>query len=483
MEDQFDEELRDYIRKVFEDNEDPSASEGWSLLRKKFPAKKRRRAVIWIYWSAAAVLLLFIGIGLWRYNGGYKPGLAGITKPKAAKGTTLMAAATDSQNNRFTLKQPAKQLAKQPSERLSKQPANQQSIHLYSQPYQQPIVGKKSSGTQLVFGPVKNNPAQTNANNINAPALANTGEKIVSNGATNIAIAATGSSDTPKRVMLPATSTSAPQIASNIGPKVKQPATPVKRADTPSRATMLMFAQNTPEKKKDRESTPIVRLGVYAATYYSYADGSSGQGNLGAGVTAELRLTKHLKLVSGLGINRNSLIFNNSIPTSTAQSNTLPAFYSVNSNSGPALSSAASYSSKDQLTVASIPDFKNYDASLYAIDIPVNLKYEFSPKLYIMTGVSSGTYINETYTYKYNYLAVPSPNLQQTRASTSTQNFNSYYFGKIVNFAFGFGYPVGRNNLIIEPFLKYPLDGLGTQNIRFGSGGINFKFNFPTGNK
>jgi hypothetical protein len=50
----------------------------------------------------------------------------------------------------------------------------------------------------------------------------------------------------------------------------------------------------------------------------------------------------------------------------------------------------------------------------------------------------------------------------------------------MLNLAIGFGYPVGNNRLILEPFLKYPLDGLGSQNLRFGAGGINLKFNFPT---
>jgi len=40
---------------------------------------------------------------------------------------------------------------------------------------------------------------------------------------------------------------------------------------------------------------------------------------------------------------------------------------------------------------------------------------------------------------------------------------------------------LGKNHLVIEPFLKYPLNGLGDQHILFGSGGINLKFNFDAG--
>jgi hypothetical protein len=70
MDDQLDNDLRDRIREVFDDFEHPSADEGWLLLREKFPEKQsKRRAFAWIWWgSAAAVLFIFLGIGLWIKN-------------------------------------------------------------------------------------------------------------------------------------------------------------------------------------------------------------------------------------------------------------------------------------------------------------------------------------------------------------------------------------------------------------------------------
>jgi hypothetical protein len=136
--------------------------------------------------------------------------------------------------------------------------------------------------------------------------------------------------------------------------------------------------------------------------------------------------------------------------------------------------------------VASVPSLKNYDANMVGLDIPLNLKYDFNPKkydFYVLAGLSSGTFINETYTYQYNYPALFSPSLQQIQNQTSRNNFDSFYFAKTLNLAFGIGYPLGKNHLILEPFLKYPLDGLGSQNIRFGAGGINLKFNFQQSKK
>src|SRR5579863_898925 len=65
MDDQFDKDLKKRIREVFDNYEDTSADKGWMLLREKFPEKAKKRPVAWMWWSsAAAVLLLFLGI-LW----------------------------------------------------------------------------------------------------------------------------------------------------------------------------------------------------------------------------------------------------------------------------------------------------------------------------------------------------------------------------------------------------------------------------------
>ena len=58
MDDQIDDKLKKRILEVFEDFEAPSADEGWLLLRQKFPEKKDRRPAAWMWWSAAAAIVL-----------------------------------------------------------------------------------------------------------------------------------------------------------------------------------------------------------------------------------------------------------------------------------------------------------------------------------------------------------------------------------------------------------------------------------------
>src|SRR5438045_2580090 len=70
MDEQFDKKLTDHIRGVFDNYEHPAdADAGWKELRKKFPAEKGNNKAAWLWWSsAAAILLVALGLGLWVKN-------------------------------------------------------------------------------------------------------------------------------------------------------------------------------------------------------------------------------------------------------------------------------------------------------------------------------------------------------------------------------------------------------------------------------
>ena len=247
----------------------------------------------------------------------------------------------------------------------------------------------------------------------------------------------------------------------------------IDKPKQPAKSIANMLAENqTGTTKKLDEKSKLVHFGVYAGSYFNYAKGSNNQVNAGMGVTADIKITGNLKLVTGITVAQNSMNFSTGVPNTTAQTSFSPA---------GATAAPSEYSLKSVINEATVPAFKNYDASLVGLDIPLNLKYELNPKkydVYVLAGLSSGTFINETYTYQYNYPALASPSLQKIQDETSRKSFNGFYFAKTLNLAFGIGYPLGKNHIVLEPFLKYPLDGLGSQNIRFGAGGLNLKFNF-----
>ncbi len=436
MDEQFDNILTNRIREVFENFDDSSANEGWLLLREKFPEEQsNRRGLAWLWWgSAAAVLLLFLGIGLW------------LNDRQQVKPEKLSGKKTEIKQHKGT-------------------PASNDHNHGNDKPV---LVNSKKSGKSST-----NQIAATNSKVLTTP------QAIVHMGTENTLASNTGTSKNP--AIIKSSTDSDKIIADNLTPK--QPtvtdqvkpvtAKPVVTTPPPAASINSMFAKDKSVKPKGDEKAAAnskkIRFAVYATTYFNYAKGSDNQINLGAGFSSDIKLSKNLKLVTGVAIGQNTL---NYTATGTPQI-TLSSL-----NKSVPGTAAAQYSAAPG---AIAPVFKSYNASLVGLDIPVNLKYEFNPQkndTYFSAGLSSGTFINESYTSHYTDPLNPSSAPQN---STTSQAFNGFYFARTLNLAFGIGAPFGKTNrLIIEPFLKYPLQGLGSQQIRFGAGGINLKLNLSS---
>ncbi|MEO6149359.1 MAG: hypothetical protein ABIP28_04325 [Mucilaginibacter sp.] len=453
MNEELDNDLKRRISEVFDNYEDPSADESWMLLREKFPATAKHRGTAWLWWaSAAAVFLLFLGVGMWLK--------------------------TDNPKN---------------TDQITATPGKKAMPEAIS-----PIAIDSISNAEAA--PVKEN-------NVTMPATDNNyaGTKITE---PTLQPAAKQPVDEPKTVVPEVTTASIIASISNIPPAVKQKDTAVIAApktispsyaatqnNAPATVTDKNPVQQVPEKKKTMESLfaqeamantnklkekpnkdKAVNFGVFAGTYMNYADGSDNQVNVGAGFSSDFRISKNLKLSTGVSIAQNSFNYagGNNLPKVAAEASLMAN--SLKDDKGFASTSTA-------------PAINNYNARLTGLDVPINLKYEFNPDksdTYVSAGLSSGTFINESYTYRYNYPALLSDNKDAPQQSQQVDekinnSFNGFYFGRTLNVAFGVGYPLGKHNrLVIEPFVKYPLSGLGAQQIKFGSGGINLKLNFQT---
>lgn len=465
MDDQLDNDLKNHIREVFDNYEDTTADEGWLLLREKFPAQKKRRGAAWL-WRAAAVLLICAGTGLWVETLTDKPATQ-IAKqnnqPATHEKLAAQQPATDTvTNNNITAKIADKaleqQIAAMPASTIQKNTQYAPAIH----------EKRVSPGAEQMNEASKN--AQSIVVNKQIPAD-NQVQVIPANKQVSLNAATIAQSTKPADQQSSATAPApANEATVNTNPvAVQQP--------QPQKDIMDMFKHDQgnkqAEKKVNDQKEKKVNFGLYAGTYFNYGKGSDNQVNVGGGLTSDIKLNRKLKLVTGITIAQNSLSYQ-AIPTAAASlksSLAVPA----------AVSSGNMY-----VAFASTPTIKNYNATLVGLDIPINLKYEFNPDktdAYVSLGLSSGTFIDESYTYKYNYPSFQSSSLKETRNETTGNNFNSFYFAKTLNVAFGVGYPFGKNRLVIEPFLKYPLDGLGSQNLKFGAGGLNLKFNFLTQHK
>lgn len=456
MDEQFDKKLNNRIRKVFDNFEDTSADKGWLLLREKFPKKKKDRGIIWLWLgSAAAILLLMLGIGTWVNLKKDEPAKLSYHVPKNNARATKPAhneqsAVQQSISNQANSVQPVVVA------RSSNGPSSAQRHAILNQVHQTKtgIAAKTSVNTPIASTNSKpaNNQASQN-NTVVAPPVNNihTENAVADNTVTKPVVANNTPVSAAALTKLNDTAGNKGNVAVVIPETITKPS--------------IIKQQKADKTVKPDDGEKKVRFSVYAATYFSYASGSAGQLNAGAGITSDIKLTKNLVLSTGITIAQNSLNYSSQFPGQSIHTGYLPQINSFATASISGLYSAANFS---------IPVLKNYNAQLVSLDIPVDLKYKFSQSIfssYVAVGLSSGTFINESYNSQYS-----NAGNNATSAQTNTNSFNNFYFAKMLNVAVGLGYPIGKNHLIIEPFLRYPLDGLGAQQIRFGSTGVNLKF-------
>ncbi|MND54635.1 hypothetical protein D3C80_456980 [compost metagenome] len=221
------------------------------------------------------------------------------------------------------------------------------------------------------------------------------------------------------------------------------------------------IAGETRKKKKDN-----VDVGFLAGSFMSYSKGAENN-TLGykAGFDVEIPIASNVHINTGLNLGHQSLTF--------ANDNQLP----------PRLSSKMS-------TVYSMGTLDDYKASMLAIDLPVNVKVVFPGEKhswFVSGGLSSYSYIEDSYKASYTQM-YQSPNVNGSAMAFSTTEFeNEDNSGKLFsridwfrtfNMSFGIDYNLKNNKLTVEPYLKYPLGGLGAEQIKWTSAGLNLKFSF-----
>jgi len=460
MDEQFEKDLKKRITDVFDNFTDNSADEGWQRLREKFPEEGNKRAIVWLWWSsAAAVVLVLLGILWLKQTPEKQQQFTATNKPVNTKEQPKSPAAVNMQ------KPEANPIAVQQDNTLASNTANTvaaptknnaRAIIRESKSTVEPGTTLANAGKQLpadngvitpsnLTGTADQNPGNPSNNVIASTA------KPEDNNNSNSAATTTAATSKPEPGVNAASNPNAIASAGNDIPNQKN--------DKPG--SQMLAYNNVSAKQKGLSGDGRVHFGVYAATFFNYAKGSANQFNIGAGVTADVKISKKLKLSTGIAIAQNSLSYGGHPVTPVPQ--------------GINLAPLALYSANTLQFSMSEPSFKSYNANLVGIDIPVNLKYTFDPgksETYLLAGLSSGTFLNESYTYNFNGASAQN--------QTIRNGSGGFYFGRMLNLAIGTGYRFGANRLIIEPFIKYPLDGMGAQQIRFGSGGVNLRFSIPS---
>ncbi|MGB4775195.1 MAG: hypothetical protein WBP45_08485 [Daejeonella sp.] len=444
MKELVEQKLTKKIRQVFDQFEDDSAELGWQELLKKYPEKKNKKPLFIWFSSAAAILLVFSGLWFFtpeKYEQQISFRLKSATEKlkdhtlneKEKRGTKPTLSNTDPTNaysskktNQilslpyFPQEKDAKKLKGKKERLLAIQSQNQQFKHV--QLIKEELLSKNTNTEETIKG-------QLTVTEI--PSLEQ--KSIGISGRTT--------------------------LLTGVEPK-----------NTQTEKIYEMLKENKDETKLKQDKK--INFAVYAGSYLNYAKGSENNINLGAGFLSDIPLNKRLKFSTGIAIGKNTLSYAKQAPASILVSASNFILSKLPTVAQPPDLSLPAPFSNDDIKVT------EFNASFLNLDIPINLKYQLSAKpdkLYLVAGLSSGTFIQENYTYKYKTTT------NKEQSEVENKSFNDFDFASTFNISFGLSSSLNKTqNLTFEPFLKYPLGGSGSQNIRFGAAGINVKLNFKS---
>ena len=232
-----------------------------------------------------------------------------------------------------------------------------------------------------------------------------------------------------------------------------------------------MVAKNIRELDDEEvEKKKAFEFGVELASVSNYGAETKGSSlNVGGGFSAAYRVSKNISLATGMVISKQNLAYNAS-----------PNVYqSLKTNDYLADNSL---SMVDANTVES-------NLSFVSIDVPMNLKFRHK-KFVVSAGVSSLLFLSEKYSYnydamvntvRYNTASASYESINSVKNITQGQtneSFNHFDFAGLFNFSVAYDLPLAKGSLAFEPYVKLPLTGISSQDIKIGSGGIALRYNF-----
>ena len=209
-------------------------------------------------------------------------------------------------------------------------------------------------------------------------------------------------------------------------------------------------------------NTQVPRFNIFASSLVNYSDAEEGTSfGIGGGFASAIPLTNRISISSGLSLAQQSI--------------------------------GVQPLGNDQVLPENVVD-QSTSVDLFTIDIPLNLQYNFpsrsGKRTYISAGFSSFLYLREDFVVSSTEVAetlvtdengntLTVRNFQQNASRTSSGALSRLDFARVLNVSVGYHYPLGNTlNLIVEPYIKYPIGSLTSQSVQFGSGGINLRLGF-----
>ncbi|WP_194776092.1 outer membrane beta-barrel protein [Pararhodonellum marinum] len=239
----------------------------------------------------------------------------------------------------------------------------------------------------------------------------------------------------------------------------------------------------------DKNNSNPMRLGVMVSPQAA-STAVSGM-NFGAGIMSEFSFSRRLKLDVGLAYARQNLVANEFTTTGRNLSVNLPQDQMVPIADANVSAMGSSVYRANSLTNNLIR--ADYELSFANLDIPVNLKYKVVDKansgLFVMTGLSSMIYLNQSTTGTFNTNAFALSSQEASSGFTQVQQFSAEFspvgnessvdLGRMLNLSIGYEYSLKNGTFLsIEPFYKLPMGNMTFAEQQFSIGGLNLRMNF-----
>jgi len=420
MSEELDKKLRDRIADVFDNYEGSSADAGWALLREKYPEKEGKRPLAWWWFGIAAGLLLIAGTDFWLTEKTPNTAVKPFVSAQAKKhrADSAIANTTAPFSQQTTVSNQNTEQAAGSINSASKQPANQTN---HSE-----RIAKKGGPKEAA---VQNDEVASEASQTIANVIPDSGNL---------------KKTTP--------------VAAIVKPTNSAGDLSETKKDTVAKKAVL--AKNPPQTKVKYEGKKVF-WGVFASAYYNFHDDfvQNNPINVGGGLSADIRLTESVKLSTGLGVFQNSA-----------------NYYPADAFASPLYTSYIS-------------------AKMLTLEMPVLLNVTIDKRGdYLAGGFSSAAYISEKYRETYIvtnnnlvwYTAINSPtpaywNSVLPPDNNTQKHFDTLIWGKSLDLAAGIVFPLGKNQIVFEPFLKYPFVRIDDNPFAYGSAGLNLRFSFGAG--
>lgn len=232
-----------------------------------------------------------------------------------------------------------------------------------------------------------------------------------------------------------------------------------------------LISENTKGKKESKKNTSksiIIGLNFSPEINYAQENNNSNFGFSG-GISMDIPISNRLGIYSGV-------LYTNQ----KFNSNNQPLIYDTDSG--------IINSENKQVT--------SEKTILKGIEIPINLKYNFSindKKIFISSGISSTYYFEEkvesdivvnsrTETTSKDSFGnnIVQYELVQSEEKKFTSNDSNFNFANILNLSMGIELPLKKQNrsIVLEPYFKYSIKPITKGNIDFSGAGIFLRYNF-----